>query len=928
MREILWTGLLMALCASVALAQSTTGSIYGTVTTADGLVIEGVGVKLEAGHAATKAMTTGTRGTYRFGELPIGEFKVTFTKDGYQTIIVEGVMVRLGAATRVDIIMEASATEQVITITGEAALVDMKKTGTSSQLTQDYLANIPSARDPWVILDQLPGVQTDRVNIGGAESGQQSNFVSHGAERDQSSYNMDGVTQTDMAALGSSALYYDFDSFEEIQMTTGGADAEVQISGTNINFITKQGSDTFHGQGSYYYTGESLQGENAPTELTERGYVGNQIDSIKDYGFDFGGPIWKGKVWFWGAYRKQDVGLLAVTGAPDITYLTNYNLKFTGQLGDSNRWTFFYTRGEKEKFGRDASDKRPPETTWDQGGPSPIYKIEDTYMLTDNLIITGKVAYVGGGFFFEPQGGRSATATLNEDTGVWGGTYYYYDTKRPQYSVALSAEQYVDQAFGGSHEVKGGFEYRHAPVTTIQNFPNDAVKVYNDAGEWTEVWLFSERNEKKVVKRLSIFAKDLYSFDRWTLNLGFRYDRQWGNNRPGVSPANQYVPEIIPALDFPGQESAFTWNNIVPRLGLTYDIFGDGKTILRASFGMYANQLGTGDVTYTNPVKLRELDYRWTDLNGDNVPSYDELGTLAWWNFNPNATDPLDTGRTLDPDLEAPMTTEFLIGAEREVMPNLAVAANVIYRRFSNFYWAPEDGWSSADYYLAGTVTTSGYSGDYYDSDNEHTYTYTRTQRPDYNRKYLGLELVATKRLSDRWMANLSFNYHDYTENYESAASYTDPTNIDRTNGRYYAPETSASGKTEIWIGSKWSLKSSILYQFPLDINVSTFFQYRQGTVWPIRLRTGYRSVGDRAYPLGVPFGDERMPNLFLADVRVEKSFMIQDFGRLGLIMDIFNFFNTDTTIKMDRNIYSSLFGNITEIINPRVFRFGVRFQF
>jgi hypothetical protein len=928
MKKYLFAALVVVLSAGLASAQTTTGSIYGTVTTAEGLSIEGVQITLTSEHMATRTVMSSARGTFRFGQLDVGNFTVTFEKEGYQKIVREDAMVRMAASTRIEIVMEPSATEQVITITGETALVDLKKTGTSSQLTQDYLANIPSARDPWVILDQLPGITTDRVNIGGAESGQQSNFVSHGASRDQSSFSMDGVTQTDMAALGSSATYYDFDSFEEMQLTTGGADASVQIAGTNINFITKQGSDTFHGQGSAYYTNDSLQGENIPADLEALGYSGNQIDFIKDYGFDVGGPIWKGNIWFWGAYRKQQIALLTLSGTTDTTNLDNYNLKFTGQLGDANRWTFLYTRGEKSKTGRDASPTRPPATTFDQGGPTPIYKIEDTHMLNENLIIGAKFAYVGGGFFLEPEGGRTTFPTLDNITGVWGGSYYYYETMRPQYSFTFTGEQYLDEAFGGSHEIKAGFEYRHTPVTTIQNWGGGLVKVY-EYGESAEAWFSSERNEKKVIKRATFYLMDVFNRNRWTFNFGVRYDRQWGNNRPGQAPANPILPALVPALDFPGEPSLFTWNDIVPRIGLTYDLFGDGKTIIRANFSMYADQMGTGDVTYTNPANMRELDYVWTDLNGDDMPQMNELGSLLWWNFNPNSTDPLDTGHAIDPNLEAPRTMEFILGAEREVMPNFSLAANFIYRKLSNFYWNPEDGWSSADYYLAGTITQGGYSGDYYDSDREHSYTYTRVQRPDYNRKYMGIELVATKRLSDRWMANASFNYHDFTEHYDSAASYIDPTNIDRTNGRYYAPITSGSGKTEIWIGSKWSFKSTILYQFPWDINASTFFQYRQGTIWPIRLRSGVRHVGDRAYPLAVPFGDERLDSMFVMDARIEKSFKISDIGRLGIILDIFNLTNAATPLRTDRNVYSaSTFGRVYEILNPRVFRFGVRFQF
>jgi len=180
MRRFLWAGLLMVLCAAVAVAQTTTGSIYGTVKTADGLVIQDVKITLSA------------------------------------------------ASSRVDIVMEASAAEEIITITGETAVVDLKKTGTATNLSQDYLANIPSARDPWVILDQVAGLMTDRVNVGGSESGQQSNFVSKGDNGNNVMWNVDGVIITDMASM-SSPGYYDFDSFEEMQVTPSTARAASTI---------------------------------------------------------------------------------------------------------------------------------------------------------------------------------------------------------------------------------------------------------------------------------------------------------------------------------------------------------------------------------------------------------------------------------------------------------------------------------------------------------------------------------------------------------------------------------------------------------------------------------------------------------------------------------------------------------------------------
>jgi len=929
MRKFVWSGLLLALCATIALAQTTTGSIYGTVKTAEGLIITDAKVTLSAEHAAGKTVMTSNRGTFRFGELPIGAFKVTFEKEGYQTLVVEALMVRLGAATRVDATLEISAAEQVITITGETAIVDLKKTGTSTNLSQDYLANIPSARDPWVIMDQVAGINVDRVNVGGSESGQQSNFVSKGDNGDNAMWNVDGVTITDQASL-SSPGYYDYDSFEEMQITTSGADASIQTAGVALNFVTKQGSDTFHGQGSAYYTGEKLQGENIPSDLEALGYAGNQIDSIKDYGFDIGGPIWKGNIWFWGAYRVQDIKMLAITGMIDATKLENYNLKFTGQAGDRNRWTFFYTRSDKIKSGRNAAWNRPPETTHDQSGPSPMYKIEDTFLATEDLIISGKIAYVGGGFKLIPKGG-DAIPFRDDSTGMYGGSSWYYDTKRPQWQVTFTGEQYIDEAFGGSHEIKAGFEWRKTPVTSLSGYGADMFQVLWQ-GEPYEVWLTGSVDAKKVAMRTSFYLMDIFNRDRWTFNVGIRYDHQWAYNVASKAAGNPVIPDIIPDLDFPGTDTVFKTTNILPRLGVTYDLFGDGKTILRSNFSIYGDQIYAGIAEYKNPLGWREVDYEWTDLNGDGYPQRNELGAITWWSsslnpFDPNF-DPLDTPVTIDTD-KLGTTYEMIFGAEREMMPELAVSGTFVYRYFTDFNWRPDDNWLNDPYALAGSISQGGFTRDYYEPTMDPAGTSTLQPQSDYNRKYMGVEFQVTKRLADKWMANASFSYGDTKVYYESDKAYTDPTNIPVLDGYSYAPETSGSGKSSIFMNSKWAFKLTGLYQLPFDINISGYLSMREGYTYPIRLRSGYRAYSaGRVYAQAEPMGENHLPLLTMVDFRVEKTINVSDFGRLGIIMDVFNLLNTNTTLGKNRDAWTSSFAQVTEIVNPRVIRLGVRFQF
>ena len=187
-------------------------------------------------------------------------------------------------------------------------------------MTNDELQQIPSARDPWVVLQTVPGVIVDRVNVGGAESGQQSNYQAKGAASGDNTWSIDGIAITDMAALGSSPTYYDFDMFQEMNVTTGGADLQTATPGVGLNFVLKSGANTPHGSTRIYYEDEDMQSNNLPDDLkASLGGVtgkGNRINGYKDWGGEIGGPIWKDKVWAWGAYGKTDVTLLTLAEHP------------------------------------------------------------------------------------------------------------------------------------------------------------------------------------------------------------------------------------------------------------------------------------------------------------------------------------------------------------------------------------------------------------------------------------------------------------------------------------------------------------------------------------------------------------------------------------------------------------------------------------
>src|SRR5204863_6727305 len=261
-------------------------------------------------------------GSYQFPRLEIGTYSVKFELTGFKTVVTQDIMVTVGFSAGVNVQLGISTVQETITVTGASPIVDTKEVGTKQTFTTEMLQSIPSARDPWVILQQTPGITMDRENIGGNMSGQQSNYVSRGSNTTNNKWSLDGVDITDMAATGASPGYYDFDAFQEMTINTGGVDVTQQTGGVGINLVTKSGSDRFHGSSRYYVTDDSFESNNITDAQRQQGFTpgnaaggassGNPIQNIQDYGIEAGGPLKKGKAWIWGSIGKQlvDVGVI------------------------------------------------------------------------------------------------------------------------------------------------------------------------------------------------------------------------------------------------------------------------------------------------------------------------------------------------------------------------------------------------------------------------------------------------------------------------------------------------------------------------------------------------------------------------------------------------------------------------------------------
>ena len=518
-----------ALAVASGAAAQQAGEIFGKVTDASGGVMPGVSVTL-SGPTLLQPMTatSSATGTYRFPGLSVGSYTVRFELAGFKTFVRDGIRMEIGANLQINAALEISTVQETVTVTGETPVVDLRDTSKTSRFNQEALQSIPSARDPWVIIEQAAGIAMDRQNVGGSASGQQSNFVARGAQMREQKWNLDGIDVTDMSATGGSPVYYDFDAFEEMQISAGGSDVTMQSPGVAVNLVTKSGSDKLRGSGRYYITDEAFQAVNVTDELRKQGAAtGNPIQKITDYGIEAGGPIKRGKAWFWGSYGKQDINVginnffkdtpqcqaqkaalkLDPTSVPiedvrgclnpDSTLLNNYNAKVGIELFKNNQFNMLFNAAEKVRNARDASDLRPLETTyrqvgvtrsdlgssWWKTGMPKTYKWSDRHIFSDRFMMEASYAHVGNNFALtfheEDLRGVQPMYEATSVAGLWGRSYQEAVYVRPTDSIDILGNYFLPGTLGGDHSFKFGFKYRNDIAHTESMYGGDAYVRYN-----------------------------------------------------------------------------------------------------------------------------------------------------------------------------------------------------------------------------------------------------------------------------------------------------------------------------------------------------------------------------------------------------------------------------------------------------------------
>jgi hypothetical protein len=925
--SVFFLAFFVVIFAGLSVAQTTqTGSINGNVMDEEKNALPGVNVTIKSSALILPQLVavTSDNGYFRFPALPPGIYEVRFDIPGFASIIRQDIRVRVGATSTVNVTMQVSEIQETVIVTGAAPDVDIQRTTLSTSLTTDFLQNVPAVRDLGAIVTMLPGI---------------SGRSSHGSPERDNSYNLDGVNLSD-PVVGTQNVTFSIDIMDELTIQTGALSAEYgAVRGAAINVITKSGGNTFSGGASFYFRNDKLQSNNTMGTPLEGRFVG--FKSEADAGFNLGGPIIKDKLWFFSNFTYL-ASRSYVSGYPwdseintpiDLKRLLPY-VKLTFQPSVKDKFVLSYNYSGYETSHTGASQFYNVEATALRANPGHTPNFVWTRFFSSNFYTNVKVAYSSYGYDVISKTDKP----LIYDTVL---RRYYNGYGRTDRTVrdrfqALADGTYFMDGWLGRHEFKFGVEHQFSWETRDTTYHNDGrlgqgmgstIYVRNGVPDY----LIHNEDFIRIcqISTFGAFFQDTWNpSSRLTLNLGLRFDHQegiipkQGENRQVVNfQGKDYDPQVYQTT------KPIIWNDFSPRVGLIYDLFGDAKTLLKASFGRY---VGGNIMQYfvgTNPNAFMSWRYRlnpdWT-LRGDP------------YLFSATA------GSRVDKDLTAMFTRELTVGVERALVENWRFAMRYIKKWDRNIIEDVNLNALDINELGKGNLVWTNFSPitvtDPYDGKRKTFWAVTDTSLPsinyltnvpDANRDYDGLELTLDKRFSGKWQMMAS-----YVWSHARGLLGTSSGDSSSITAFFNNPNVHVNAYGRSSLDSRHQFRLSGTWQAPKEIYFSGYFRYISGLPYTRVIRSqdfGLVLPQGNVSILAEEKGSRELPALAILDLRLEKSFNLGGrFGKFGLMVDMFNVLNANTKTGLETisSTASIKFEGMTSITDPRIIRVGARYQF
>jgi hypothetical protein len=635
---------------AIVYAQS---AIVGVVKDNTGAVIPGVTVEAASDVLIEKVKSgvSDGNGQYRIIDLRPGTYIVTFTLPGFQTVRREGIQLPAEFTATINAELKIGELTETITVTGESPMVDTTTAVHTQVLDRESIDAIPTGRTIQGMGQLIVGVNLNLPDTGGARAMQQTYMNTHGMTASNNTVMVDGMTVNGLQTDGAVQTYINDAMNAEVSYQTAGIGAETSAGGVRLNMIPREGGNRFSGDFKYSFRPGDLQSSNVTDRHIKAGLAtGNAIDRIIDATFSEGGPIKKDKLWFFASARYFSVNnFIANTEFDDGSqgiddqFIRSGLVRLTWQVSPRNKLSAYWDEIDKYR-GHDMQSLDDPETAALQWF-SPAYhtaQVKWTSTVSSKLLLEGgwssNIEYYTNSYQegveqprFSPQwyagasrlenglGGRKTAATAQ-------------NTQSPERQNFQGSASYVS----GAHQVKVGFQYQFGDFLHTVNANADLTQQYRSTaatGPWTVPESVIVRNTplvygERLNRDLGIYAQDSWRINRLTINGGIRYETLKAQVLAGESPAGRWAP----ARKFPEITNLPNWKNWAPRFAAVYDVFGDGKTAIKASINKYNQARTTGIASDYNAFRsLTSSALPWRDINGDDIAQ-------GLRNFNPDGT--------------------------------------------------------------------------------------------------------------------------------------------------------------------------------------------------------------------------------------------------------------------------------------------------
>jgi len=711
---------IIALHSTNALAQA---AIAGIARDASGAVLPGVTV--EASSPAliekTRAAVTDGSGQYRIVDLRAGTYTVTFTLTGFSSVRREGIELTGSFVATVNADLRVGSLAETITVTGESPVVDVKSSQSQARISDEVIAAIPSGRQYFSLTQLVPGITTQSLDVGGSSGPAFAMFRSRGGSGDEGMLVVNGFPT---GYQGFSVSYYvaDLGAAEETTFDLTGGLGTARMAGPVMNVVPKSGGNTFKGQLFANGANGSMAASNYTAELQAAGLrAPNALTKIWDVNGNVGGPLKKDRVWFFVSARDQGnrktvAGMWANLNAGDPTKWS-YAPDLSRQATDTGRWQnaaghLTYQADARDRFsifwdeqkvcreclgGEGSATAAPEALPTNEGKPQKHVSATWTAPFTRQWLAEAGGSFNNvqwGGNPKEPQDTRGLIPVTEQGGIIPGMTYRSTNWTRPfGYTWTWRASlQYVS----GTSNVKFGYEGNHDWNRT-QNFTNYNQLAYRfnngvpnqltQTLTWNVAATSTENNS-------ALYVQDQWTHGRLTVQGGVRYE-----HISSGFPAQSLLPsKFLPnGLSFSAQDSPAHLNDIFPRVGVAYDLFGNGKTALRASFGDYPSEpAGAGYFANTyNPVNVTPTTTTraWTDRNNDFTPNCDLTNSALNGECGPWANQSFGTrlfNTTYDPAIMSGwnkriQSWDFNVGIQQQLAARVGLDIGYAHRVFGNF---------------------------------------------------------------------------------------------------------------------------------------------------------------------------------------------------------------------------------------------------